>query len=138
MKSNFKTVTVVAVVAGAALFLNGWIGGGGFNLQTSSAVQIPEALVLALNGIAVGLFTAGFVYLFEKTGIDFREQAIPLAVSLATWTVTEAQGWINSLPDTTDPWLTLLFKILLALVPAAGLLRLVSRQPSTLLEHSMK
>ena len=138
MNKTFKLLVVPVIVLVVALALNFTTTGTiqPTAIQTSSAVQIPEALILAANALAIGLFTAGFVYLFEVTGIDFREQAIPLALSAATWVVAEAQGWINSLPETTDPWISIILRVLVVLVPAAGLLRLFSRQPATLLEHS--
>lgn len=105
-------------------------------LQTSSAVQIPEALIQFFNGVLIALFTAGFVYVFEKINLDFRQYAVPLAGTVATWVVTELQGYINTIPDTQDVYLNLLFRILLALIPAAGILRIFSKQPATLLEHS--
>lgn len=107
-------------------------------VQTSSAVQIPEAIVIALNGLAIALFTAGTVYLFEKFHLDLRQFAIPIAASFSTWVVTELQGYIDIIPEVHDPWLNLLFRILLALLPAAGILRLWSYQPATLLEHDAR
>lgn len=136
MNSKVKVILTIAVITAVALGLSFFFNGGQAVVQTSSAAQIPEALILAFNGIAIGLFTAGFVYLFELTGIDFRELSVPIATSFAVWAVAEAQGWINSLPEATDPYLSLLFKILLLLIPGTGLLRLVSRQPRTLIEHS--
>lgn len=105
-------------------------------IQSSSAAQIPEALIQFFNGVVIALFTAGFVYIFEKSGFDLRQYAIPLAGTFATWIVTELQGYINTIPDFQDVYINLLFRILLALIPAAGLLRIFSRQPRTLLEHS--
>lgn len=104
-------------------------------LQTSAAVQIPEALIQFFNGVVIALFAAGFVYIFEKVGLDLRQYAIPLAGTFATWVVTELQGYINTIPEVNDVWLNLLFRVLLALIPAAGVLRIFSRQPATLLEH---
>jgi hypothetical protein len=105
-------------------------------VQTSSAVQIPEALIQFFNAVVLGLFTAGTVYVFEKLGLDLRQWAIPLAASFSTWIVVELQGYINTIPDFQDVYVNLLFRILLALLPAAGLLRIFSKQPRTLLEHS--
>jgi hypothetical protein len=105
-------------------------------VQTSAAVQIPEALIQFFNGVVIALFTAGFVYILEKTGLDLRQYAIPLAGTVATWVVVELQGYINTIPEVNDFYLNLLFRILLALIPAAGVLRIFSRQPATLIEHS--
>src|SRR4026207_910642 len=89
-----KFLIVPVVVAVLAISLN-FLGTGTLlpAIQTSSAVQIPEALILAANALAISLFTAGFIYLFEVTGLDFREFAVPLAISTSTWVVAEAQGW---------------------------------------------
>lgn len=106
-------------------------------LQTSSAVQIPEALIQFFNGLLIALFTAGTIWVFEKFSLDLRQYAIPVAASFSTWVVTELQGYINTIPDVNDVWLNLLFRVLLALLPAAGILRIFSRQPATLLEHSV-
>ena len=111
-------------------------GGGDTAVQTSSAVQIPEILIQFFNGIVIGLFTAGFIYIYEKTGLDLKQYAVPVAGTVATWVVVELQGYINTIPEVNDVWLNLLFRVLLALIPAAGLLRIFSRQPATLIEHS--
>jgi hypothetical protein len=103
-------------------------------IATSSAAQIPEALIQFFNGVVIALFTAGFVWVFEKFGLDLRQYAIPLATTAATWVVTELQGYINTIPEINDVYLNLLFRILLALIPAFGLLRIFSKQPATLLE----
>lgn len=104
-------------------------------VQTGMGAPIPEALIQFFNGVVIALFTAGFVWVFEKFGLDLRQYAIPIATSFATWVVAELQGYINTLPDFQDVYINLIFRILLALIPAFGVLRLFSRQPATLLEH---
>src|SRR5262245_53535434 len=98
-------------------------------LQTGMAAQIPEALIQFFNGLVIALFTAGFIWIFEKFNLDLRQYAIPLAGTVSTWVVAEFQGYLNTVPDKQDPWWNLLFRILLALIPAAGVLRLISREP---------
>lgn len=104
------------------------------------APQIPEALIQFFNGVVIALFTAGFIWVFEKSGLDLRQYAIPLAGTLSTWVVVELQGYINTIPNLGDTyfWINLLFRVLLALIPAAGILRIFSRQPATLLEVSAR
>lgn len=104
-------------------------------VQTSAAAQIPEALIIFFNGLVVAVFTAGTIWIFEKIHWDFRQYAIPLAATFSTWVVVELQGYINTIPDVNDFYINLAFRILLALLPAAGILRILSRQPSTLIEH---
>lgn len=105
-------------------------------VATSSAVQIPEALIQLFNGLLLGLLTAGFVWVFEKTGLDLRQYAVGVSGALATWVVAELQGYINTIPEFGDVYINLIFRLLLALVPAVGLLRIFSKQPATLIEHS--
>lgn len=103
-------------------------------VATSSVVQIPEALIQLFNGLCIAAFTAGFVWLMEKFGLDLRQYAIPLAASFSTWVVAELQGYIDTIPAVNDVWLNVLFRVILALIPAAGVLRIFSKQPATLLE----
>ena len=100
---------------------------------TSSAVVIPEAVVIGVSGLLLSLFTAGFVYLFELVRLDLRGVAIPLSAGVSTWIVTEMQNWINIIPDVYDPALQVALTILGVLLAGAGALRLFSRQPRTLL-----
>lgn len=102
-------------------------------IQESSAVQIPAVLGLVLNGFLATLFTAAFVFLFEKFNLDLRGYATGLAVIISGYIVAQAQGYINTLPVSVDPWLDMLFRILVVVLVPVGTLRLISRKPATLL-----
>lgn len=106
--------------------------------QTSSAVQVPEAFVIGFGGLLVALFTAGFTYLFERTRIDLRHATVPLSATLSVWTVGELQNWINVIPPVHDPTIQLVLTVAGILLAGFGTLRLISRQPATLITHRDK
>lgn len=92
--------------------------------QTSMAVQIPEELELALSTFLAGLLSIAFVWVFEKINLDLRGFATPLAFVIGGYVVTELQNYINTVPEMYDPWIDMLFKILLVIFVPVGALRL--------------
>jgi hypothetical protein len=102
-------------------------------VATSQAVQVPEALQLALGALVLAALTAGFVYLFEKTKLDLRGYAVPVSVTLSAYLVAQLQGWINTLPAQYDPLLTVVLQILVVIVGGLGVLRLRANEPARLL-----
>lgn len=101
--------------------------------QTSVASQIPEAVALLISGVFVTLFAAATVYLWEKFNLDLRPYATPLGLATGTWIVLELQNYINTLPESYDPWTNMIFRIILVIFGPVGFLRLFSRQENTLL-----
>jgi hypothetical protein len=102
-------------------------------VATSQAVQVPEALQLALGAAVLAVLTAGFVFIFEKTGLDLRGYATPIAVTLSAYLVAQLQGWINTLPAQYDPTLTVVLQILVVIVGGLGVLRLRANEPARLI-----
>jgi len=102
-------------------------------VATSQAVQVPEALQLALGALVLAALTAGFVYLFEKTGLDLRGYAVGISVTLSAFLVAQLQGWINTIPPQFDATLTIVLQILVVIVGGLGVLRLRANQPARLL-----
>jgi hypothetical protein len=102
-------------------------------IATSAAVQVPEALQLALGTAVLVALTAGFVYLFEKTGLDLRGFATPISVALSAFLVAQLQGWINTIPAQYDQTITIVLQILVVIIGGLGVLRLRANQPARLL-----
>lgn len=102
-------------------------------VATSQAVQVPEALQLALGALVLAALTAGFVFLFEKTGLDLRGFATPISVALSAFLVAQLQGWINTIPAQYDTALTIVLQILVVIIGGLGVLRLRANQPARLL-----
>lgn len=102
-------------------------------VATSQAVQVPEALQLALGALVLAALTAGFVYIFEWTGLDLRGYAVGISVTISAYLVAQLQGWINTLPAQYDPALTVILQILVVIVGGLGVLRLRTNEPARLL-----
>ena len=92
---------VVFALAGAAAFLAAIIVRPAEGVQgivyTSSAVQIPQVLVLAFNGLLFALLLEGFMWLLVKVRLDLTSYATPLAGTLSVFLLGLAQNWINLL-----------------------------------------
>lgn len=102
-------------------------------VATSQAVQVPEALQLAIGAAVLAVLTAGFVFLFEKSGLDLRGFAVPVSVTVSAYLVAQLQGWINTIPAQYDPTLTVILQILVVIVGGLGVLRLRANEPARLL-----
>ena len=93
----------------------------------AAAVQVPQELNLAIGVGITALMTAGAVFLFSKIGLDLQQFATPVASSISIYVVIELQNVVNTIPEIYDPWLNLLFKILVVLLGSVGALYLVNK-----------
>jgi hypothetical protein len=102
-------------------------------VATSQAVEVPQAINLAIGVAVLAVLTAGFFFLFEKTRLDLRGFAMPISVAISAWLVAQLQGWINTIPAQYDPILTVLLQIIVVIVGGLGVLRLRANEPARLL-----
>jgi hypothetical protein len=100
---------------------------------TSQAVEVPQAIELALGALVLAALTAGFVFLFEKTGLDLRGFAVPISVTISAFLVAQLQGLINTIPAQYDPLLSTVLQIIVVIIGGLGVLRLRSNEPARLL-----
>ena len=100
---------------------------------TSQAVQIPDAIRLAVGVLTLAALTAGFVFLFEKTGLDLRGYATPIAVTVSAFVVAQLQAIIDIIPMQYDPLLTTVLQIIVVIIGGLGVLRLRANEPARLL-----
>lgn len=100
---------------------------------TSQAVDVPEVIELAIGTLVLAVLTAGFVFLFEKTGLDLRGFALPISVAASAYLVAQLQGFIDTIPAQYDPFLTVLFEIIVVIIGGLGVLRLRSNERARLL-----
>jgi hypothetical protein len=100
---------------------------------TSSAVDVPEAIELAVGTLILAVLTAGFVFLFEKTGLDLRGFALPVSVAISAFLVAQLQGLINTIPPQYDPLLSTVLQIIVVIIGGLGVLRLRSNARARLL-----
>lgn len=100
---------------------------------TSQAVEVPQAIELAIGALVLAVLTAGFVFLFEKTGLDLRGFAVPISVTISAFLVAQLQGLINTIPAQYDPLLSTVLQIIVVIIGGLGVLRLRSNEPARLL-----
>lgn len=98
------------------------------SLMTSMAVQIPEIVATAINVGLVALLTAGFLWVFNTFGLDFRGLVPVISVALSAWIVAQVQDVVNTVPASFDPLLNAFFYLLTLLLAPVGLLYMFSRQ----------
>lgn len=129
MKS--KWIGVGTSVVGAFLFLlalsySPGEGVQGF-VQTSNAVQIPEAFVLALNAGLFALLTAGFMFVLNWIGLNLIEYALPLAGTLSGFLIGLVQHWIDLQPVSSDPYILMVLNILIVVIGGVPFLALARK-----------
>jgi hypothetical protein len=100
---------------------------------TSRAVDVPEAIELAVAALVLAVLTAGFVFLFEKFGLDLRGFAVPISVAVSAFLVAQLQGLINTIPAQYDPLLSVVLQIIVVIIGGLGVLRLRSNERARLL-----
>jgi hypothetical protein len=100
---------------------------------TSQAVDVPEAIELAIGVLVLAALTAGFVFIFEKTGLDLRGYAIPVSVTVSAFLVAQLQGIINTIPAQYDPLISTLLQIIVVIIGGLGVLRLRANEPARLM-----
>ena len=112
----FPVVVLVMLVLGACAPVE--------PTPTSIAVQIPSDIALAIEIGVTALLTAGAAFVFAKIGLDLRGFAVPLSMTIALWIVGELQNIINTIPETYDPTLNLVLKIIVLVLGSLGILYL--------------
>lgn len=100
---------------------------------TSQAVDVPDAIELAIGALILAALTAGFVFIFEKTGLDLRGFAVPISVTVSAYLVAQLQGIINTIPAQYDPILSTVLQIIVVIIGGLGVLRLRANQPARLM-----
>ena len=100
---------------------------------TSQAVEVPQAINLAIGAVVFALVTAGFVYIFERTGLDLRGYAVAISGAISAYLVAQLQGLINTIPTQYDPTLSVLLQIIVVIIGGIGVLRLRANQTARLL-----
>lgn len=124
---KFFIVIVLAAVAVIAYFQAQQVSTA--IAPTSMAVQVPEAINTAIQIGVIALLTAGFTWLFNVMGVDFRGFASVLGLALSTWIVTELQNIVNTLPEAWDPFVSSFFYLIVMILAPAGALFLAKKNP---------
>ena len=117
MKLNrFTWLVVLAGVLAAGILAPSGVA-------TSSAVQVPEALRLAIGGLTLMLVTLGLQAVFVTIGLDLRGAGAIVAVSLSGFVIAQLQGLINVIPQAYDQMTMIVLNILVVILSGIGAIR---------------
>lgn len=101
-------------------------------IQTSAAVQIPEALKNILSGLILTGVLLGLQAVFDWTGLDLRGVGTAIAVALSGFAVAQLQGYIDVIPAAYDYLVLIGLNVLVTILSGLGFLRLlVNRERPT-------
>lgn len=120
MKSKRIIVLVVAVAIFGVAFLAG-------NGTIASAVPVPTEINEFIAGLVFAGVTAGFVWLFNFTGLDLKMLTEPAAGAISLWLLTELQGWVNLIPPEYDTYVSIAFRIIVVILGGIGALYVAAR-----------
>lgn len=94
-------------------------------IQTSAAVQIPEALKRILSGLILTGVLIGLQVVFDWTGLDLRGVGAAVAVALSGFVVAQLQGYIDVIPPAYDYLALIGLNVLVTILSGLGYLRLL-------------
>jgi hypothetical protein len=94
-------------------------------VPTSSAVQIPEALKLALDGLILGAVMLGLQAVFDSLGLDLRGVGAALAAVISGFAIAQIQDIINLAPALYDGIITIVLNVAVLILSGIGVLRAV-------------
>jgi len=98
-------------------------------LQTSSAVQIPEALKAIISTLLLAVVTLGLQGLFNTFGLDLRGLSSAIAVAVSGFVILQVQGYIDVIPAQYDNLIMIILNVLTVILGGIGTIRaLVFRQ----------
>jgi len=125
--SNYPKWTLVAILAIAGILAVLFIGQPSTPsaIQTSSAVQVPQSINLAIGAGLLLLLTAAFTWLFEMFNIDLRGFAQPLSLAISAFVVAELQNIVNVIPAQYDVIVQTVFYVLTLILAPLGFFRLI-------------
>lgn len=119
----FSKRIIVLVVTTAIFAVAGFAGSGAI----ASAVPIPTEINNWIAGLIFAAVTAGFVWVFEYTGLNLKQFAEPISGTLSLWILTELQGWINLIPPQYDTFVNIAFQVIVVILGGIGTLYVLAR-----------
>ena len=121
MKKFFPILLIVAVAVFAAVVS---APASAEAVQTSAAVQIPEALKAILSGLILTGVLLGLQVVFDWTGLDLRGIGTAIAVAISGFAIAQLQGYIDVIPALYDYLVTIGLNVLVVILSGLGYLRL--------------
>lgn len=124
MKKFVPIYLIVAVTMLAALAAAFAQPASAEAVQTSAAVQIPDALKAILSGLILTGVLLGLQVVFDWTGLDLRGIGTAVAVAISGFAIAELQGYIDAIPVAYDYIATIGLNVLVVILSGLGYLRL--------------
>lgn len=115
MKRLFKVVTVVLILMFTLSACSA--------APTSNAVQIPEALTLAIGALILAAVTLGLQALFDSVGLDLRGVGAAIAVAVSGFAIAQLQGLIDIIPAQYDQLITIVLNVAVVILGGLGTLQ---------------
>lgn len=117
-----KLVVSLLLATVLAFSLSGCVSAQGA-VQTSAAVQIPDALKVAINGLILFGVMFGLQWVFDQFGLDLRGVGVAIAVGLSEFAILQLQGLIDIVPAQYDVLVTVALNVVLAILTSLGYVR---------------
>jgi hypothetical protein len=95
---------------------------------TSSAVQLPDALKLALSGLILAGVTLGLQAVFDSVGLDLRGVGAAIAVAVSGFAIAQLQGLIDIIPAQYDQLVMIGLNIAVVILTGLGTLQAVFKR----------
>lgn len=92
-------------------------------VATSSAVQIPNLLVLAIDALILVGITLGLQVVFDSFGLDLRGFGAAIAVVVSAFVVAQLQGIIDLVPVQYDQLVSIVLNVLVVILSGLGTIR---------------
>ena len=90
---------------------------------TSNAVQIPDALTLAIGALILAAVTLGLQTLFDSVGLDLRGVGAAIAVAVSGFAIAQLQGLIDIIPAQYDQLITIVLNVAVVILGGLGTLQ---------------
>jgi hypothetical protein len=92
-------------------------------IQTSAAVQIPDALKAIFSAVLLAGVTMGLQAIFNAFGLDLRGVGAAVAVALSGFIIAQLQGYIDVVPVAYDHIIQTIFNVLVVILGGIGAIR---------------
>jgi len=97
-------------------------------IATSNAVQLPDALKIALNALILAGITAGLQVVFERVGLDLRGYGVGLAAAVGEFAILQMQGLIDVVPAQYDTAVGIVLNVIVVILSGLGYIRLIAQR----------
>ena len=118
MKIRITTIILLAIVILTACSA----------APTSNAVQLPDALKLAISALILAGVTLGLQVVFDSIGLDLRGVGTAIAVAVSGFAIAQLQGLIDIIPAQYDQLITIFLNVAVVILGGLGTIRALTNR----------